>query len=400
MKNQYVGDIGDYGKYGLLRFLATHGIKIGINWYLTDDDGSSDGRFTNYLKNPKERYYDPELFDALGKIAFREDKTVRMIEDAGLIPGAVFYDGKLKTGILEVNARKWDRRLWYNNSTLLLQDADLIFADPDNGISFRKTSGHKGSEKYVLPEEVSEYYSKGRDVVYYCHKGRRKQEDWEQAKVEIRQYIRDAQILAVTCHRGTQRSYIFVLHPDSYRRYESLITEFIASVWGNMFTREPVSGNIDLDSMKPDSTDPHTQLEHDESVRDAALTATAFHAQLEPLDIRFSVCKVSDYSGVDLERPFVFTASTDEEKSLVCPVEFVPDNTVIREDGWKAFRVCGTLDFSLIGILARIAGIMADNGISIFAISTYNTDYILTKEESFDKALSVLREKGWLIRLL
>ena len=130
------------------------------------------------------------------------------------------------------------------------------------------------------------------------------------------------------------------------------------------------------------------------------MTATAFRAQLEPLDIRFSVCKVSDYSGVDLERPFVFTASTDEEKSLVCPVECVPDNTVIREDGWRAFRVCGTLDFSLIGILARIAGILADNGSSIVAISTYNTDYILTKEESFDKALSVLREKGWLIRLL
>ena len=81
-------------------------------------------------------------------------------------------------------------------------------------------------------------------------------------------------------------------------------------------------------------------------------------------------------------------------------MEFVPDNTVIREDGWRAFRVCGTLDFSLIGILARIAGILADNGISIFAISTYNTDYILTKEEGFDKALSVLREKGWPIRLL
>ena len=50
MKNQYVGDIGDYGKYGLLRFLANRGIKIGVNWYLTDDDGSSDGKFTKYLK--------------------------------------------------------------------------------------------------------------------------------------------------------------------------------------------------------------------------------------------------------------------------------------------------------------------------------------------------------------
>ena len=65
MKNQYVGDIGDYGKYGLLRFLAGHGIKIGINWYLTENDRSADGKFTDYLKRPEERIYDPVLFDVL-----------------------------------------------------------------------------------------------------------------------------------------------------------------------------------------------------------------------------------------------------------------------------------------------------------------------------------------------
>ena len=55
MKNQYVGDIGDYGKYGLLRFLSNRGIKIGINWYLTEDDKSSDGKFIEYLKKPVDR---------------------------------------------------------------------------------------------------------------------------------------------------------------------------------------------------------------------------------------------------------------------------------------------------------------------------------------------------------
>ena len=69
MKNQYVGDIGDYGKYGLLRFLANQGIKLGINWYLTADDGSRDGKFTDYLNQSSERVYDPELFDALRAVA-------------------------------------------------------------------------------------------------------------------------------------------------------------------------------------------------------------------------------------------------------------------------------------------------------------------------------------------
>ena len=212
--SDYVGDIGDYGKYGLLRFLASYGIKIGVNWFLTENDGSTDGKFTTYLKNPADRVYDPELFDALQNIADHPDKTVKMIKQAGIIPDAEFFGEMLKSSSLKADAREWNRRLWFNNSTLMLGNAELIFADPDNGISYRKTARTKDSEKFILPEDVAEYYNSGRNVVYYCHKGRRKQEAWEQAKAEIRNHIRDAQILAVTFHRGTQRSYIFVLHPD------------------------------------------------------------------------------------------------------------------------------------------------------------------------------------------
>ena len=116
---------------------------------------------------------------------------------------------------------------------------------------------------------------------------------------------------------------------------------------------------------------------------------------LKTLDVRLSVCKVEDYSGVDIMKPYTFTGATDEELSLVCPVDAVPDNTTERDDGWKAFRIVGILDFSLIGILSKISAVLADNGVGIFAISTYNTDYILTKEENFDKALKVLAEAGY-----
>ena len=61
------------------------------------------------------------------------------------------------------------------------------------------------------------------------------------------------------------------------------------------------------------------------------------------------------------------------------------------KDGWKAFRIQGVLDFSLIGILAKIATVLADNGISIFAVSTYNTDYVLIKKENYQKALDILQ---------
>lgn len=119
--------------------------------------------------------------------------------------------------------------------------------------------------------------------------------------------------------------------------------------------------------------------------------------EIKKIDFDFSVCKVEDYSLVDLEQEFCFIGRTDEEKSLVCRTEYVPQNTVERETGWKAFRVQGVLDFSLIGILSEISSLMAENGIGIFAVSTYNTDYILTKEENYSKAMKALSDAGYQI---
>ena len=120
--------------------------------------------------------------------------------------------------------------------------------------------------------------------------------------------------------------------------------------------------------------------------------------ELKVIDKEFSVCKVSDFSEIDTGQPFIFTGSTDEERSLVCPTELVPGNTIERNDGWRAFRIEGVLDFSQIGILSKISTCLADNGIGIFAISTFNTDYVLTKENDFSKAIEVLELAGYTIK--
>lgn len=111
----------------------------------------------------------------------------------------------------------------------------------------------------------------------------------------------------------------------------------------------------------------------------------------------FTVCQVKDYSLVNLDSEYSFIGKTDEEKSLVCITSEVPENIIQRDDGWKVFCIQGVLDFSLIGILAKIATILADNGISIFAVSTYNTDYVLIKKENYQKALEVLQTTGYKI---
>lgn len=119
--------------------------------------------------------------------------------------------------------------------------------------------------------------------------------------------------------------------------------------------------------------------------------------EIKKIDHSFSVCQVEDYSLVNLNSEYSFIGKTDEEKSLVCITDEVPANVIQRDDGWKAFRIQGVLDFSLIGILAKIAAALADNGISIFAVSTYNTDYVLMKKENYQKALDVLKALGYMI---
>ena len=119
--------------------------------------------------------------------------------------------------------------------------------------------------------------------------------------------------------------------------------------------------------------------------------------EIKKIDHNFSVCQVEDYSLVNLNSEYSFIGKTDEEKSLVCITDEVPANVIQRDDGWKAFRIQGVLDFSLIGILAKIAAALADNGISIFAVSTYNTDYVLMKRENYQKALDVLQALGYMI---
>lgn len=103
----------------------------------------------------------------------------------------------------------------------------------------------------------------------------------------------------------------------------------------------------------------------------------------------FTVCKIENISKVDLKDEYYFLSKADEELSLVCTAKNVPDNTLDREDGWRGFRIQGVLDFSLIGILSKISSILAENEISIFAVSTYQTDYIFIQERNFEKALKV-----------
>ena len=119
--------------------------------------------------------------------------------------------------------------------------------------------------------------------------------------------------------------------------------------------------------------------------------------ELKVLEHSLSVCRVKDLKEIDLTADFYFIGRTDEELSLVCRTEDTPARTTARDDGWRAFRIQGVLDFSLIGILSRLTTLLAEAGIGIFAVSTYNTDYVLVKAGDFDRAMDALAAAGYTV---
>ena len=244
MKDQYFGDIGDYGKYGLLRFLAEHGVSISVNWYLTPDDGSVDGKFVRYLSDERYRRYCPALYDALREcVVERGRRDVSVMSEAGLIPGARYFTEPLPvTDGASYAERCRLRREWHKRALAFCAGAELVFLDPDNGIRPEGQRPSQQSEKYALLEEAADYWNAGQNVVYYCHKGRRTAPQWAAYKRSLCALVPAAEPAGLTFHRGTQRSYIFALHDEAAEGIKRLLDEFLSSEWGGsgMFTYEPI----------------------------------------------------------------------------------------------------------------------------------------------------------------
>lgn len=117
---------------------------------------------------------------------------------------------------------------------------------------------------------------------------------------------------------------------------------------------------------------------------------------LEALAERLAVCKLAPDApapAISLHSALVSLTVTPHEISLVCPEEEAPKDAEVVS-GWRALRVVGVLDFSLIGILASLTHTLADAGISVFAVSTYTTDYILVNDAALERAVAALRAAG------
>ncbi len=166
MKNQYIGDINDFRKYGLLRILSREGkLKIGVCWMLTDSDASRDGNALGYLAKPQRwKMFDPALFDALkAAVILDKERTVGRIKNAQILPRAKFYPQ-----LLQANLGKRDQ--YFQKVFKVFAGCDLLFFDPDNGLEVKSVPmGRNNSCKYLYWPELKNTYERGHSVLVYQH---------------------------------------------------------------------------------------------------------------------------------------------------------------------------------------------------------------------------------------
>jgi ferredoxin len=170
VKNQYVGDVNDYLKYGLLRALQTvRSDPLYVCWMLTPDDSGPDGRKLTYLKAAGEyRKVDPQLFDVMDGLIQRDQRSVAAVEQASLFPRATYFSAEIP-----VNAS--DRRNVIQQAVRSCPKRALVFFDPDNGLEGKTDSrGRVKSNKFVFWDELRGLIDPSRSAVIYQHNGRPK----------------------------------------------------------------------------------------------------------------------------------------------------------------------------------------------------------------------------------
>lgn len=210
MQDRYVGDIGDFVKYGLLRTIG-EGKRLGVAWYLRADDdptGSGDGRHIKYLQKPGDwQHLDRELVDG-GR------RSVAEIQRSNILENAVFANKPLNFDGGAVRDRERWRREWFERVKCALSDCDLVFADPDNGLypdgRFKYT--RKENAKRIPPCEALAL-AEGRPTVIYHHNGRKKGGHRQEIKEWMDQLRPLSPVHAYYWRRYSNRTF-FVINPD------------------------------------------------------------------------------------------------------------------------------------------------------------------------------------------
>jgi hypothetical protein len=180
VQDRYVGDVGDFAKYALLRSITRKGgLRLGVNWCLfCNESHNSDGRHTSYLQKPEFRSLDPELHDGLATIVNSGDRSLRRISGANFFPAeTIFFDSPVMP-IRQVEAGRSGRRAhrakWISSALAATVKCDVVFFDPDNGFETPSVPiQNSKAGKYIFLEELTSFWGRGQSLIVYHHLNRR-----------------------------------------------------------------------------------------------------------------------------------------------------------------------------------------------------------------------------------
>ena len=256
MQDCYVGDIGDYGKFALLREMHRQGLSIGINWYKTDAITSEKQNDGKYCIPDRLTVYDTDLSTRLKKIFYSQDSIVRSIkalEAEQLIGGALYYSDCVPVG---------HREKWHQHALSALSGSDLVFLDPDNGMIVSSAEKDKQKQrKYVLDAEFKDYLCTGHSVVIYQHRPRVNEavyiDRMMQRFMSLSPDVRRSDVQVITFPRYSVRDYFAIsINEDHRLKIKRAISNLVNGVWGSgkkPMCRLPISIENALSNETPNS---------------------------------------------------------------------------------------------------------------------------------------------------
>ena len=253
MQDRYVGDVGDFGKYGLLRSLCyggEHGVafRLGVLWYRFDGDDSAaanDGRHIDYLCAPSSherllRQCDPDLVEKMRHLV-KNDRSIAAVETNHVLPvGTVFFSEGLSFKGTPLGERSAKRHQWLNAGLRRVREAEVVFFDPDNGLEVQSRSSRSlMGPKYVYYDDLQSCWERGQSLIVYHHMGRtyrgRKADAGEQIRDrcrELRQKFLGAEPTVLRYRRRSPRVYFVLPSAEHDVLLKARINAFLNSPWG------------------------------------------------------------------------------------------------------------------------------------------------------------------------
>jgi hypothetical protein len=252
MQNRYSGDVGDFGKFGLLRHLVDgNEFVLGVNWYLFPDEGhNEDGKFVRYLSNPLYERCDGELHNKL-KSVVSSSRSINALESANLFNcDTVYYSEQVDfypefpgNTRAHKDKRLFLRKEWGSNAVTTLSRANALFLDPDNGlqVSSCKNRNQKKSGKFVYFEEIRQQHADKEFTVIYHHLNRHKNHGSHSQQIQDRAAQLKSKVnpshtvFALRYRPYSPRAFFIVAAKSAEKIISRKLKSFLHSPWGEFW---------------------------------------------------------------------------------------------------------------------------------------------------------------------